>query len=84
MQCNCRVCGYELNEPPWGNDGMSPSFEICPCCGVEFGYEDVSLQSIRTFRSKWLASGSPWFDISKRPKAWDISVQLELVPFEWR
>lgn len=35
----CRVCGLYLGYQPWGEDGKTPSYEICPCCGVEFGYE---------------------------------------------
>jgi rubredoxin len=36
----CPVCGYpELSEPPWNNE--SPSDEICPSCGTQFGYDDV-------------------------------------------
>jgi hypothetical protein len=37
----CRVCGLELEEPPWGDDSKSPTFEHCPYCGVEFGYGDA-------------------------------------------
>ena len=32
----CRVCGYCDEELfPWGEDGETPTFEICPCCNVE-------------------------------------------------
>jgi hypothetical protein len=35
MKFCCPICFCaELQEPPLS------SFEICPCCGVEFGYED--------------------------------------------
>ena len=36
----CRVCGWKQETAPWGGDGQTASFLICPCCGVEFGYED--------------------------------------------
>ena len=36
----CRICGYRLGFEPWGDDGKTPTYEICPCCGVEFGNED--------------------------------------------
>ena len=39
----CRVCGLLSSDPPWGYDGVSPTFDFCPCCGVEFGYEDAYL-----------------------------------------
>lgn len=53
----CRVCGYYDKELlPWGEDGETPTFEICPCCNVEFGYEDVQLSSIKSYREKWMNS----------------------------
>ena len=37
----CPACGYDgLEEPPW-TDG-SASDEICPSCGIQFGYEDFA------------------------------------------
>ena len=57
MLNTCRVCGYtDAIFFPWGNDGKTPSFEICKCCNVEFGYEDCQLSSIRKYRQKWLLS----------------------------
>ena len=32
----CPVCGYPLSDyNPWGDDGKTPTYDICPCCGVE-------------------------------------------------
>ncbi|PBC22211.1 hypothetical protein CK226_16405 [Mesorhizobium sp. WSM4311] len=37
----CRVCGLDQSpDMPWGESGGEPSYAICSCCGVEFGYED--------------------------------------------
>ena len=37
----CPVCGYNaLHEPAYDRFGCA-SFEICPCCGIEFGYDDA-------------------------------------------
>lgn len=58
----CRICGYEPDEPPWGADGRDPSFFYCPCCGVEWGYQDSTVKSIETFRTSWLQAGAPWCD----------------------
>ncbi|MDE0547415.1 hypothetical protein [Microbacterium sp. C7(2022)] len=58
----CRVCGYEPADAPWGADGTEPSWEICPCCGVEFGYEDASAAGVRKYRERWVAAGAPWSD----------------------
>lgn len=53
----CRVCGLKYEEPPWGFDGKTPSFEICQCCGVEFGYEDATVVGVNRYRKKWISSG---------------------------
>lgn len=55
----CRVCGLRQGSPPWGEDGKTPSFEICDCCGVEFGYEDASPKAAEAYRQAWLARGAP-------------------------
>ena len=47
----CRVCGYRSDEPPWGDDGRSPSFNHCPCCGVEWGYQDLLPTAAERFRT---------------------------------
>lgn len=57
----CRVCGAKQLEPPWGNDGLTPSYEICDCCGVEFGYEDMNLNALKNIERnglKTVLSGS--------------------------
>lgn len=56
----CRVCGYLPEDPPWGASGDLPSFEICPCCGLEWGYEDSGLLSTQRFRARWIGKGAPW------------------------
>lgn len=30
-EVHCRVCGYAWPGPPWGADGQSPDYDICPC-----------------------------------------------------
>ena len=57
---NCRVCGLHHDDFPWGEDGNSPSFAICKCCGVEFGYEDITIESASKYRTKWLEGGAVW------------------------
>ena len=39
---------------PWGQDGHTPSYAICPNCGAEFGYEDASEAGIENYRKKHL------------------------------
>lgn len=75
----CRVCGFQQAAPPWGDDGTTPSFEICDCCGVEFGYEDATRESAVRFRQRWLASGAPWFRPGAKPSSWSLEHQLRTI-----
>ena len=73
----CHVCGYSnLDEPPYGLDGSIASFDICPCCGVEFGYEDCQLSSYERYKNEWIISGSNWFDEELKPSNWNLEKQL--------
>ena len=76
----CRVCGLFHEDAPWGESGTYPTFNICECCGVEFGYEDVSVNSVKAYRNKWLSLGSIWFSIKFKPSNWNIDEQLKNIP----
>lgn len=76
---NCRVCGLYIEELPWGEDGSCPTYEICPCCGVEFGNEDYTLESIRRYREKWINGDCKWFLPKEKPLAWDFKKQFQNV-----
>jgi hypothetical protein len=69
-----------LQSPPWGEDGVSPTFEICPCCGVEFGYEDCSIVAAKRYRKEWIEKGAKWFEPDKQPFGWDVQTQMDAVP----
>ena len=73
----CRVCGYRDDEPPWGADGRTPSFASCPCCGVEWGYQDSSPAGVLRFREAWLAAGAPWRDPLVRPDGLTTEARLQ-------
>lgn len=60
----CRVCGYDPGYPTWGDEGELPTFDICACCGVEWGYEDSSDASAEQYRERWLRAGAVWADRS--------------------
>lgn len=77
---NCRVCGYRWPTPPWGDDGESPDFDICPCCEVEAGYEDASPEGARRYRAEWLANGAPWADESTPHDGLTTEERLTHVP----
>lgn len=80
----CRVCGYKLNFKIWGEDGRTPSYEICPCCGVEFGNEDYTISSIHKYRKNWIESGCVWFSIQQKPLNWSCKNQLRNIPTEYK
>lgn len=81
---NCRVCGLCLDDPPWGHDGRCPSYEYCPCCGVEFGYQDANASGACNYRQKWLDDGAKWAEPAQRPPDWNPDAQIEHVPKEFR
>ena len=57
----CPVCGYPSLEEPPRSETNRGSFEICPCCGFEFGYTDEAKGiSYEEWRRRWIAKGMPW------------------------
>lgn len=76
----CRVCGLQQPHPQYGNDGKSPTYEICDCCGVEFGYEDLTRKSVMGYRKRWIEEGCKWFDPEAKPSDWNFNDQMRNVP----
>jgi hypothetical protein len=78
----CPVCGLLLDFKPW--DGESPSDEICPSCGIQFGYDDAAGGNMEMrnrcharWREKWISSGMVWHSKgTRRPDNWDPKSQL--------
>ncbi len=70
MTYHCPVCGYaNLVEPP-------ADYNICPCCGTEFGYDDLA-HSWEQLRQRWLSKGAPWFSRhTPPPSEWNPVAQL--------
>jgi len=79
----CRICGYYSDNFPWGEDGESPSFQLCPCCGVQFGKEDCTLASIKEYRAEWISKGGKWYDKNEKPEGWDMESQMKKIPDEF-
>lgn len=81
----CPACGYgALEGEPW--KGASPSDEICPSCGIQFGYDDFAggdpshrLEIYRMWREKWKAGGMRWWSKRQKPADWDPAAQLRRV-----
>lgn len=81
----CRVCGRNCQPfMPWDEDEKDPSFEICGCCGVEWGYEDFTLDGIHQYRQQWMANGFPWLAKNLIPPNWDAEKQMQAIPERFR
>jgi rRNA maturation protein Nop10 len=78
----CPVCGYKLDFIPW--EHFSPSDEICPSCGIQFGYDDFAGGNMKQrhliykeWRKKWIQAGMPWYSQGfLPPEKWDPLQQL--------
>lgn len=83
----CPVCGYDFFSKfgfnPWNNN--SPSDEMCPSCGIQFGYDDMAggdsgkRQKIyKDWREKWIIQNCQWYSKGmKEPVNWQPRKQLE-------
>ncbi len=78
----CPVCGFAgLSEPPYDAHGCA-SFEICPSCGTEFGYDDATW-SHADIRKAWVAAGCPWRSQIIHPAPdWNAGEQLQNAEFQ--
>lgn len=79
----CRVCGLYIDNKPWGDDGYTPSFEICPCCGAEFGYDDYNVQLLKEYRRKWIDGGYKWTLPEEKSLNWNVKEQIENISEEF-
>ena len=80
-----------IGEQPWGDQGTPPyeerlglpSYEVCACCGFEFGNDDnpgtSSPTSFSEYLLDWIKSGCSWFDETKKPSDWNLERQLKSV-----
>ncbi len=77
----CPVCGYdELKSPPY-DEFNCPTYEICPSCGTEFGYDDATVKH-SDLRAKWIKGGMKWWSNSiSPPTGWEPEIQLATAGF---
>lgn len=73
MRYICFVCGFDgLNEQFYIDDQFSSTFEICPCCGFQYGYHDLNGSDeypenfkerdiIIAYRKEWIQNGMKWW-----------------------
>ena len=81
----CPVCGYRLGFLPW--NGKSSSDEICPCCYIQFGYDDGDVEDEigRTlvygeWRKRWIDQGMKWNSKGRiPPDGWNPVEQLRSI-----
>ena len=90
MGFTCPVCGYPgLAELPWNAEGGA-SDEICPSCGIQFGYDDDATfcgegnplreKIYSLWRQKWIDAGMRWQSVGiAQPKDWRLMEQLRNV-----
>jgi hypothetical protein len=80
MTFQCPVCGFPgLSDPP-RTEANGGSYEICACCGFEFGVTDEDIgYSYEAWRKKWIAGGMHWRSggIEEPPADWDPVEQLK-------
>lgn len=84
--CNfytCPVCGWnKLNKPPYH------SYDICPCCGAEFGYSDCAdgmweyYIRLQELRDKWITKKRMEFKYQGVLEGWDPIKQLQNIGYE--
>jgi hypothetical protein len=69
---DCPVCNWpEIKEDP----GLH-TYEICPCCGCEFGNDD-EIRTHAELRSQWVGGGMKWWSKYNQPsEGWDPVEQL--------
>lgn len=77
MDHTCIVCGYpHLTEAPRLKGGGG-SFEICPCCGFQFGVDDDDRGITHAAaRAAWVKHGMKWHSRNAPPAGWNPKVQL--------
>jgi len=81
----CRVCGLDQEEQIWGEDGKCPTYNICACCGVEFGYGDETPDNCRAIRKHWIeVDCMKWFTPQEKPDDWSWELQKSQIPFNFR
>jgi hypothetical protein len=66
----CPVCFYDkMPDAP-------ESYNICPCCGTEFGTDDEE-RTPAQLREYWISSGAKWF-YQDAPPTWNAWFQLSM------
>jgi hypothetical protein len=69
-------------KPPYKQYFGDPSYDVCACCGFEFGNDDnpgtAAPVSFEEYLREWVLSGCEWFKPAMKPEGWQLEAQLEL------
>lgn len=77
MKHSCPVCGFS------GMPYAPVDYNICPCCGTEFGLDDVET-SHADLRMAWVRGGARWFSDELRPEEnWNPFIQMTNAGLEY-
>lgn len=68
---HCPVCGFKTDEKYPSIADIRLSYDICDCCGCEFGYDDNA-----TYYDDWVKNGCEWFSPKSKPKDWCLEDQI--------
>lgn len=75
----CPICGFPgLEEEPY-HTRRECSYEICPSCGFQFGYDDMDRGiTFVEWRKNWIGNGMKWWssDGYSKPLGWNPRKQL--------
>ena len=75
----CPICGFgPFTEPYQSIQELRSSFEICDCCGCEYGNDDTE-----SYFEKWKSDGGIWFDKKQKPKNWVLENQIGNIIRPW-
>lgn len=73
----CPVCGWKgLQKKPVYPYG---TFEICSCCGTQYGLDVTCEEDILEVRADWLKEGASWFSDFDMPNDWSTQRALEQI-----
>ena len=73
----CPCCGYDrLDEPPYLDDKLTRgSYEVCSCCGFEYGFHDFSEgYSFKGWQEKWISEGFNFSTQNEQPEKWNRKI----------
>ena len=75
----CPVCGYgPFKEPYQTIEELRTSYEICDCCGCEYGNDDTE-KHLET----WKNNGYIWFNEKLKPNNWSFKLQSNNIIRPW-